>query len=251
MVPSSPGFHFSRADASSAAGCVVTYVVRVRETVGSSSFVDMPAVQVAMGSFLAAGAAVASKTESVLCPVPNGAVVLRVWARDGAGNSPSEPVESSAWIRDTLPPVTVATLADPSSFVWLPAQSLSVTNSSEVALSLSSGPEHPSRFSVVVSRANTQTNQVYNFNLTGGQVVVASPWDGAQAFTVVRHGSVLSCGGFASLRGFFHCSMMCCAGWVVLWAGVCCCCCVRTCAVVVTFARPRRTKRAMPATRWS
>jgi hypothetical protein len=176
----------SCSDTLSAAGCVVTYVVRVQETAGSGGFVDRPPVHVTIGGALAPGATSVTVLETVQCPVSNGAIVLRVWARDGAGNSPTEPVESRVWVRDTLPPVTVAALASPASFFWLPAQNVSVTNASEVVLSLSSGPEPPVRFIVVASRANTQASQAYVFNVTGGPVVVATPWDGTQTLFVVR-----------------------------------------------------------------
>ncbi len=197
------------ADALSAAGCVVTYVPRIRGAVGGS-YVDHAAVDVPVGAALVNGSMEATVTVDVPCPVANGVITLLVSARDGANNT-REAGETVAWVRDTLAPVTVASLAHPELFFFLAAANASVSNATSVAVALGSSSEVPRSFNVLVSRRNPLSAQAGVFNVTGGLVNVSIPWDGPVTISVVRIAAPLSEGG--------ACARVYCTSWTPSSAG--------------------------------
>lgn len=161
----------------------MTYVTRVWETLGGS-YLDQPSVDVPMGTTLATGSITSTVTVVVPCPVANGAMMLLVRIRDGAGNSLADTIQSTVWVRDTLPPVTVAALAHPEAFFLL--QNTSVTNASVVPVAVSSN-ETPHAFNVVVAKESPPASLAYMLNATEGQLEVTMPWDGPLTVAVVRH----------------------------------------------------------------
>jgi hypothetical protein len=177
------------ADDLSVAGCVVTYVVRVWEDL-AGTFVDNRPVDVTVGANAGPGATTATVVINVPCPVPNntvGGMAVLVTGRDGAGNLRRAPVQSAVWVRDTVPPVTVAALAHPEALVVLSALNVSVTNSSGVALALASPDNTPVGYRISVARTAAPTDgtavQVMSM---GGVEIVQLPWDGAVTVAVVR-----------------------------------------------------------------
>jgi hypothetical protein len=152
--------------------------------------VDQSPVDVRVGAVSANGSTVAMLVVSVPCPVANGEMTLEVQARvDGAGNRGDDPVVSSVWVRDTLPPVTVANLGRPDLFVPVSTTNgtLLVTNFSSMSVLLSSGTEPPRGFAIAVSRTDPPTTRQGIFvNVSQGEVDVELPWSGPQIVSVVR-----------------------------------------------------------------
>jgi hypothetical protein len=167
---------------------VITYVVQVREGLTGTPVEHSP-VDVAVGNFTVLGTTTASVVVDVVCPVPNntvGGMTVVVMGRDGAGNA-GVPVQSNEWVRDTVPPVTEATLAQPA----LPGSNVSVTNTSTVLLMLNSPDLTPVRYQVTVTSAGVATANTSSEVLTLGgvgsvQATVPLPWDGPVAVAVVR-----------------------------------------------------------------
>jgi hypothetical protein len=153
------------------------------------TFVDSRPMDVTVGANARPGATTATVVINVTCPVPNntvGGMAVLVTGRDGAGNLRRAPVQSAVWVRDTVPPVTVAALAHPEALVVLSAMNVSVTNSSGVPLALAS-PDNTVGYRITVARTAAPSNgtavQVMSM---GGVEIVQLPWDGAVTLAVVR-----------------------------------------------------------------
>jgi hypothetical protein len=139
---------------------------------------------------LPAGATSATWFVNVSVPraLSNGLIQLSVHGTDGAGNS-ARPVVSNVWERDTVRPVTAASLVPSPRLHYLADEGLTVVNASLVDLRLFA-PEADDvslrGFQAVVSQQDGGDLRTFTYEVDGGDVPLPLPWDSLLTVTVVR-----------------------------------------------------------------